>query len=324
MEKVLKIFSSKKLPGNIYQELSKKGFEINIWEKEKDISREELIEACKNVDILIYASYLNLDKETLDKLKTVKLICLYSVGFNHVDIAYANSIGKRITNTPEVLSKATADTAFLLMLATSRKAFYLANTIRTGDWGSFNPSANLGQELDGKTLGIIGLGKIGYFMAQRCRDAFGMRIVYHNRSINNKAEKDLDAQYLSLDELYAQSDVISIHTDLNPSTKHLINMDAFKKMKKNLILVNTARGEVINQEDLVKALEQNLIWGAGLDVTTPEPLPSNHELLNFPQVCILPHIGSATKETREAMSKLIMQNILAYVENKDLITEVKI
>lgn len=265
-----------------------------------------------------------MDKETLQALASVQLICLYSVGYNHVDIAYANALGKKVTNTPDVLSKATADTAFLLMLATSRKAFHLANTVRAGTWSSFDPSANLGQELDGKTLGIIGLGKIGYYMAQRCRDAFGMRIVYHNRSVNPKAEKDLDATYLSLDALYAESDVISLHTDLNPSTKYLINKEAFSKMKKNLILINTARGEVINQEDLVEALENKQIWGAGLDVTSPEPLPSNHKLLSFPQVCILPHIGSATKETREAMSNLILQNIVAYTDNKDLITEIQV
>lgn len=320
-ENKMKIFSTKRIPGDIYEKLKAQGLEIHIHENdEEELSTSALIKNCKGVDILISAGYTALDADTLKALSSVKLICLYSVGFDHVDLKTAKKLGIQITNTPDVLSKATADIAFLLLLASSRKAFYLADTVKQGTWGAFDPMAHLGQELDGKTLGIIGLGKIGYHMAKRCKNAFGMKIIYHNRSRKKEHEAELNARYVSLDELYENSDVISLHMNLNKSSYHMIDARAFEQMKPNTILINTARGDVINQEDLVQALEDKQIWGAGLDVTSPEPLPQDHELLRFPQVCILPHIGSATMETREAMSEIIYQNIDAYFHNKDLIT----
>lgn len=319
----MKIFSTKRLPGKIYQTLEDLKCEIKFWEKDSEISSAELIEHCENVDILILGGFNILDKEVLEQLTSVKLICLYSVGFNHVDIEAANALGKKVTHTPDVLSEATADTAFLLMLATSRKAFYLADTVRKGTWGAFNPTGHLGQELHGKTLGIIGLGKIGYYMAKRSQDAYNMEVIYHNRNQRKDFEEELGVKYVSLEELFKAADVISIHTDLNADSKHILDKAAFEKMKGNVIIVNTARGDVIQQEDLVEALKTGKIWGAGLDVTTPEPLPADHPLLDFPQVCILPHVGSATIETREAMSDLVLNNILAFMKGEELLTEVK-
>ncbi len=316
----MKVFSTKRIPGSIYEKLIAQGFEINIFENDKELSTSALIENCKGVDILISAGYASLNAETLKALSSVKLICLYSVGFDHVDLEAAKKLGIQVTNTPDVLSKSTADIAFLLLQTTSRKAFYLADTVKKGEWGVFDPMANLGQELDGKTLGIIGLGKIGYHMAKRCKDAFDMKIIYHNRAPKKEYEEELNAKYVSLEELYKNSDVISLHMNLNPSSYHMIDAKALAQMKSNAILINTARGDIINQEDLVNALESKQIWGAGLDVTTPEPLPQNHALLGFPQVCILPHIGSATMETRNAMTDIIYQNINAYFHEKDLIT----
>lgn len=317
----MKIFSTKKLPGSIYKKLEEKGFEIEVWKNnEEEISSENLIEKCKGVDILISAGYTALDGETLKAITSVKMICLYSVGFDHVDLETAKAFNIKVTNTPEVLSKATADIAFLLLLATSRKAFYLADSVKQATWGSFNPTAHLGQELNAKTIGIIGLGKIGYHMAKLCKDAYGMKVIYHNRSPKPEYEKELNAEYVSLETLYQKSDVISLHVDLNPSSYHLIDAKAFEQMKSNVIIVNTSRGDVINQDDLVNALEQKQIWGAGLDVTSPEPLPHDHPLLSYPQVCVLPHIGSATMETRAEMSEIIYQNIIAFSENKPLVT----
>lgn len=317
----MRILSTKKLPGSIYDKLATEGFEIIIHENElPSLTDEELIIACKEVDILISAGYHQLNRKLLQSLSSVKLICLYSVGYDHVDLEAAKDLNIQITNTPEVLSKTTADTAFLLMLATSRKAFYLSETVKNGTWGSFNPTGNLGQELDNKTLGILGLGKIGYYMAKRCKEAFGMKVIYHNRKPNAHYGQKLEAEYVNLDELLIQSDILSIHVDLNNSTQHLINADSFKKMKPTSILINTSRGGVINQEDLVKALEEKIIWGAGLDVTTPEPLSPDHPLLSYPQVCILPHVGSGTMETRIAMADLVLDNILAFIKGKDLLT----
>lgn len=323
MEKNLKmkILSTKQLPGTIYNQLEELGYKIEVHSNDlPSLTDAELIKACEGKEILISAGYNRLDRELLTALPSIKLICLYSVGFDHVDLEAAKDLNIQVTNTPDVLSKATADTAFLLMLATSRKAFYLSKTVNEGTWGDFNPMAHLGQELDGKTIGILGLGKIGFYMAKRCKNAFGMKIIYHNRSRNEYAEKSLAAEYVSFEDLLAKSDVLSLHVDLNQSTHHLMNASSFDQMKPNSILINTARGGVIQQDDLVAALKAHKIWGAGLDVTTPEPLPSNHELLSFPQVCILPHVGSGTVETREAMSALVFHNILAYTNGKHLIT----
>lgn len=317
----MKIFSTKRLPGDIYEKLIAQDIQMIIRENDEgELSTSELIEKCQGVDILISVGYASLDAGTLKALSSVKLICLYSVGFDHVDLKAAKELGIQVTNTPDVLSKATADIAFLLLQATARKAFYKAETVKEGTWGTFDPMANLGQELDDKTLGIIGLGKIGYHMAKRCKNAFGMKIIYHNRSRRKEYEEELEAEYVSLEELYKNSDVISLHMNLNESSYHMIDAKAFEQMKSNAILVNTARGDIIKQDDLVKALESKQIWGAGLDVTSPEPLPQNHALLSFPQVCILPHIGSATMETRNAMSEIVYKNIDAYVKGKDLVT----
>lgn len=317
----MKVFSSKRLPGNLYEKLRSQGLEIEIRENDVgELSTDALIENCKGIDILISAGYASLDAQTLKALSSVKLICLYSVGYDHVDLDAAKKLGIQVTNTPDVLSRTTADIAFLLLQATARKAFYLANTVKEGSWGAFDPLAHLGQELDGKTLGIIGLGKIGYHMAKRCKDAFSMKIIYHNRSQRKEYEKDLPAEYVSLEELYKNSDVISLHMNLNDSSYHMIDASAFAQMRSNVILINTARGDIIKQDDLVKALEEKQIWGAGLDVTSPEPLPQDHPLVHFPQVCILPHIGSATRETRDAMSEIVFQNIAAFFDGKELVT----
>jgi lactate dehydrogenase-like 2-hydroxyacid dehydrogenase len=216
-----------------------------------------------------------------------------------------------VSNTPGVLSNATADTAFLLLLAVSRKAFYLHKTIDRGEWGFFDPLANLGFELTGKTLGIVGLGKIGLEMAKRCVGAYKMEVIYHNRHRNEAAEMELGAQWVTFDELLSRSDVVSVHTALTPETKGMFNSAAFHKMKPSSVFINAARGGIHNEEDLAKALQDGIIWGAGLDVTNPEPMRPGNPLLNMPNVAILPHIGSATIEARSAMARLAALNIIA-------------
>lgn len=241
-----------------------------------------------------------------------------AVGYDNIDIPEATKLKIPIGNTPGVLSKATADIAFLLMLALSRKALYLHKKIIHGEWGFYEPTANLGVELDGKTLGIFGLGKIGFEMASRCVKAFDMQVIYHNRSNNIEAEKKLGAKKVSLDELIAQSDVLSVHTALTVETKNFFDYAKFSKMKPTSIFVNTARGGIHNETDLLKALNENLIWGAGLDVTNPEPMLADNPLLTMPNVAVLPHIGSATQETRGAMSRLAAENIIAASKGKRL------
>lgn len=306
----MKVFVTRVIPEAGRKLMEDAGLELQEWTEKRALSQDELIAYCKEADALLSVS-TKLDKDFLRASKHLKVIALHSVGYDNVDVAEATALKIPIGNTPGVLSAATADTAFLLMLATSRKAFYLHKSIIAGDWGFFDPTANLGIELRNKTLGIFGLGKIGLEMAKCCAGAFGMKIIYHNRSRNEAAEKELNATFVSFDDLLAESDVLSVHTALTPETEGKFDWAAFSKMKSRSIFINTARGGIHNEDDLLKALEEHQIWGAGLDVTNPEPMRPDHPLLQMPNVSVLPHIGSATEETRDAMSVLAAKNIIA-------------
>jgi len=237
------------------------------------------------------------------------------VGYDNIDVPEATKRCIPVGNTPDVLSEATADIAFGLMIAVSRKMFYMHKNILHGEWKQFEPLKNLGQQLTGKTLGIFGMGRIGMVMAQRCVGAYGMQVIYHNRNKNPEAEQKFYARYVSFAELLEQSDVISVHSVLSNETKAIFNLDVFKQMKPNAIFINTARGDIHNEVDLQKALEQGIIWGAGLDVTNPEPMMADNPLLNMPYAAILPHIGSATIEARNGMARLAAENIIAFYKN---------
>jgi lactate dehydrogenase-like 2-hydroxyacid dehydrogenase len=204
------------------------------------------------------------------------------------------------------------------MLSVSRKAFYLHDKIVKGDWKFFEPTANLGIQLYGKTLGIFGLGNIGFEMAKRCIGAYYMKVIYHNRHRNLAAEKELNAQFVSFDELLKNSDVLSVHSNLSPSTRGKFDKSAFEKMKPTSIFINTARGAMHNENDLIEALQNGTIWGAGLDVTNPEPMKKDNPLLTMPNAAVLPHIGSATVETRNAMASIAAENIIAGLNGKRL------
>lgn len=313
----MKVFVTRILPEAGLQLLESAGLEVKQWTEKRKLTQEELIEQCRDADALLSVSQV-LNAGFLQASKHLKVIALHSVGYDNVDIAAASSLGIPIGNTPGVLSDATADTAFLLMLATSRNAFYMHQQIIDGEWGFFEPTAHLGRDLKGGTLGIYGLGKIGLEMAKRSASAYGMKVIYHNRSRNEEAEQEVGASYVSFEELLAQSDVISVHTALTPDTAGKFNLSAFRQMKPGAIFVNTARGAIHNEEDLIKALEEKIIWGAGLDVTNPEPMSPYSPLLKMPNVCVLPHIGSATKETRDAMARLAAENIIAGLNGKRL------
>lgn len=313
----MKVFVTRVIPAAGKKILEDAGLSITEWTEKRALSRDELIAHCLDHDALLSAS-TKIDSAFLNACKHLKVIALLSVGFDNVDIAEASRLKIPVGNTPGVLSKATADAAFLLMLATSRKAFYQHKKIARGEWGFFEPTADLGIELDGKTLGVFGLGKIGEEMARRCRGAYGMKIIYHNRSRNEQAERELGAEWVSFEDLLSQSDVLSVHTALTAETKGKFNLESFKKMKSNAIFVNTARGSIHVEKDLKSALKQGLIWGAGLDVTDPEPMDPLNPLLDFPNVSVLPHIGSATLETRNAMAELAANNIVAGLKGEQL------
>lgn len=313
----MKVFITRVIPDSALQLLKDAGVEVVQWTEKRKLTIEELIEKCKSADALLSAGQ-QINKEFLEASSHLKVIALHSVGYDNVDLDTANRLNIPIGNTPGVLSEATADTAFLLMIAAARNAFYMHQTILDGEWGFFEPTANLGKDLAGSTLGIFGLGKIGIEMARRCAGAFNMNIIYHNRSRNEEAEQELGATYVSFDELLAQSDVISVHTALTSETEGKFNLDAFSKMKSNAIFVNTARGSIHNESDLIQALQEKMIWGAGLDVTNPEPMKSDNPLLKMPHVAVLPHIGSSTEKTRSEMARLAAENIIAGLKAQPL------
>ncbi|WP_294222066.1 D-glycerate dehydrogenase [uncultured Chryseobacterium sp.] len=314
----MKVFITKRIPEAGIQLLKDAGLEIFIPEHE-NLSHEEWLNYCKGSDmILSVGSEFRYDQAFFNNCPEVKAIALYSVGFDHVDVKEATARNIPVGNTPDVLSKATSDVAFLLMQSVARRASYNFGKVKSGNWGDFDPLHALGQELYGKTLGIFGLGRIGMEMAKKSKTAFGMEIIYHNRSHNDEAEKELGARYVSFDELITQSDVLSIHANFKPEQKELFNASVFEKMKENAIFINTARGGFHNQKDLYGALSEHKIWGAGLDVTNPEPMFKDDPMLELSNVCVLPHIGSATVEARTGMAKIAAANLIAFSKGEPM------
>ncbi len=316
----MQIFLTRPIPANGVHLLEEAGLKVTTNNRAGSLSYNELLETCRQFDGLLVAGKSRIDRQFLLENRQLKVISLFSVGYDNVDIPTATELGIPVGNTPGILSGATADIAFLLLLAVSRKAFYNYKKILDGKWKEFEPLADLGTELTGKTLGIYGLGSIGFAMAEKCRAAYDMKIIYHNRNRNEKAERELDARYVSFDELLRDSDVISVHVNLTPETRGVFNKQAFSKMKTSAIFINTGRGAVHNESDLKDALENNVIWGAGLDVTNPEPMDKNNPLLLMPNVCVLPHIGSATTETREKMAVIAARNAIAGLNGERLLT----
>lgn len=314
----MKVYVTRVIPEVGIKMLQDAGLMVDVWTEKRNLTEQELIERCKESDALLSAGSNNIGREFLNECRHLKVISLYSVGYDRVDVAEASRLKIPIGNTPDVLSAATADVAFLLMLAVSRKAFYMHKKILSGEWGFYDPTVNLGMELKGKTLGIWGLGKIGSEMARRCIGAYNMKVVYCNRHNNTEAEKEFNAVKVSFDELLEQSDVLSVHTALTSETKGKFDKSAFAKMKNTAIFINTARGGIHNEEDLIEALQNGTIWGAGLDVTNPEPMHADNPLLNMPNVAVLPHIGSATKEARDGMAIIAAKNVIAGLQGKPL------
>lgn len=313
-----KIFISKLFPEIGVDLLKQNGFKVTSWNEERPMTQDELIENSKLNDALFCAGSDSIDKRFLNACSHLDIISQFAAGYDNIDIPEATKLGIPIGYAPNAMSDATADTAFGLMIATSRKMFYMHKQIIKGEWTYFKPKANLGMELKGKTLGIFGLGRIGIEMAKRCKGAYNMNIIYNNSKPNISAEKEIHARYVDFNTLLSESDVISVHSSLNAQTEGIFNKDAFSKMKPTSIFINTSRGMVHNELDLIEALNTNSIWGAGLDVTNPEPMLSNNPLLHMENVCVLPHIGSATIEARNDMARLAATNIIEYYKNNNV------
>jgi glyoxylate reductase len=250
--------------------------------------------------------------------RQLKVVSNYAVGFNNIDIAEASARGIRVGNTPGVLTEATADMAMTLLLASARRIWEAASAVRLGQWQTWEPRGYIGQDLVGKTLGIVGLGRIGTALARKCRGGWDMRILYFDQYKNEAAQRELEAKQVDWDTLLRESDFVSVHTNLDDSTRGMFNAEAFRKMKRTAVFINTARGPLHDSKALYEALKAGEIFAAGLDVTDPEPLPANDPLLTLPNCLIVPHIASATVSSRNGMAEIAADNLLAGLKGQPL------
>jgi glyoxylate reductase len=259
-----------------------------------------------------------IDAALLDTAPKLKVVSNFAVGFNNIDIPACTARGIVVGNTPGVLTDATADLAFALLMAAARRIVDSWQYAAGNHWKTWEPLGHIGVDLAGKTLGIVGMGRIGTAMARRCRFGWNMSVLYADLNANAQAEKDLGARKVELDELLRESDFISVHTDLNPQTRGLFNAARFRQMKPTAVFINTARGPVVVEADLIAALKAGTIFAAGLDVTDPEPPVPDSELFRTPNLVVVPHIASATKGTRDAMATICARNLLAGLSGKPL------
>ncbi|HPO26558.1 MAG TPA: D-glycerate dehydrogenase, partial [Petrotogaceae bacterium] len=274
-----KVYITRNIPEKGIETL-KSLYDVKVWPDELAIAKDILKEELRDCQGVITMLSDKIDSQVIDSAPNLKVISNYAVGYDNIDIKYAASKGIKIGNTPGVLTETTADLAFTLLMAVSRRITEAAEYVKQGNWKTWGPQLMLGYDIWGSTIGIIGFGRIGQAMARRAL-GFGMKVLYYSRTRKQQAEKEMNVTYCSLEQIYQQSDFISLHTDLNPSTKGLIGKEAFQAMKPSCILINTARGQVINTADLIDALKTKKIAGAGLDVTDPEPINMDSELLRM-------------------------------------------
>ena len=289
--------------------------DADVWDEEMPPTRDVLLEKVRGVDGLLSMLTDRVDAELLDAAgPQLKVVSNHAVGFDNIVVPDATARGIPIGNTPGILTDATADIAFALLLTAARRIVESEKYIREGKWKTWHPSMLLGMDLAGKTLGIVGFGRIGRAVAKRAV-GFGMRIIYYSPG----AESEFGAIKMnSLDELLHESDFVSIHTPLNDSTRHMVNADFLSKMKPNAVFINTSRGPVVDQAALYEALKAKQIFAAGLDVTNPEPLPLTSPLLTLDNCVIVPHIGSASERTRDDMARLAAENLIAGLKGERL------
>ncbi len=292
--------------------------EMDLWTDPLPPPRDELLRRVEDCQGLLSLLTDTVDAELMDRAPKLVVVSNFAVGFNNIDVAAATQRGIAVGNTPGVLTDATADMAVTLLLAAARRRVEGHHYTLSGKWKTWEPLGHIGQDLVGRTLGIVGMGRIGFATARRLHRGWDMQVLYYDIHRNEHAERELGARQVDFDTLLAESDFVSIHTNLDDSTRGLFDAEAFRKMKPTAVLVNTARGPIVVQEDLRQALEQGEIFAAGLDVTDPEPIDPNDPLLKLPNVIVAPHIASATVRSRNRMAEIAAENLLAGLEGRPL------
>lgn len=315
------VFITRKISMEVLNPL-KQIADVQMWNSESEaVPREVLMKEVEKADALLTMLSDSVDEELLSHAPKLKVIANLAVGYDNIDLEAASRNGVVVCNTPDVLTETTADLTFGLMLAAARRLTEAHHFVKGGEWQSWSPYLLAGTDVHHKTIGIVGMGSIGTAVARRAK-GFGMELMYHNRSRHAGAEDELGAIYCTFDQLLEASDFVVCLTPLTDETKHLFDADAFKRMKPSAIFVNVGRGQVVDEEALIQALENKEIAGAGLDVFYKEPIGADHPLLQFPQVVALPHIGSASVETRTTMMELCRDNIIAVLEGRKAKSEI--
>lgn len=316
----MKIFITREIPSIGIELLKKKGFIVSVYKKDNPIPREELLKLIKGYDGIITLLSDKIDKEAIDEMKNCKVIANYAVGFNNIDVDYAKSKSIVVTNTPDVLTDSTADITMALVLTCARRIPESEKFVRDKKFVGWKPKLFLGMELRNKYFGILGAGRIGTAVAKRAH-SFGCKILYYSNSKNEFLETELKAKKVSLKTILTKSDIISLHLPLNRNTKNLLSAQNLKLLKPSAILINTARGEILDETYLIKMLKEKKLAAAGLDVYEGEP-NIKKEFYELDNVILLPHIGSATTEARDNMCLLAAKNIIAVLSGKRALTPV--
>lgn len=299
----MKVFVTRKIPGEHLAKLVEAGHEVEVSAFDRPLRAEELVEKAKGIDALVSVLTDRVDGDLMDVAgPQFKIVSNYAVGFDNIDVAAATERGVVVTNTPsDEVNEAVAEHTWALILSLSRRIVEADEAVRRGAYKGWEPEIFLGTNLIGKTLGIIGLGKIGAMVARRAA-GYNMILLYNKHSPDPEAEKELGVRYATLDDLLARSDVVTLHVPLTEETRHMINKATLEKMKKGSYLINTARGSIVDEHDLVDAIRTGHLAGAALDVFDSEP-DINPELIGMANVVLTPHIASATREARDKMSE---------------------
>ena len=296
----MKVVVTRKLPFDVRNHFA--GFDLFYHESQEPLARERLEQELQDADGLVSLLAEPIDRNLIERAPRLKVIGNYAVGYNNIDLEAAREHGIHVCNTPHVLTEATAELGFALVMAVARRIPDADRFTREHGHVAWTPTLYLGKELAGRTIGIFGMGRIGQALAKRAR-GFDMRVVYNKRSRDEHAELMLPAEYVTFDELTEQSDVIVVTAPLTEGTRHSFGLDTFRRMKNDAIFVNIGRGPIVKEADLVRALEENELFGAGIDVYEFEPEVTK-ELLGLSNVVVLPHVGSATYRSRSEMARL--------------------
>ena len=289
--------------------------DVRVWDKDEQIPRDVLLREIRDCDGVLTLLTERVDREFLDAAPACKIVANMAVGYNNVDVEACTERKVLVTNTPGVLTETTADFAFALLMAVARFVVPGVQYVKEGKWKTWSPTLFVGRDIHHATLGIVGMGRIGQEMAKRGR-GFDMEIIYYDVYRREDLEQQHGYRYVDVDTLLAESDFVTVHVDLNESTRKMFSSDAFRKMKKTAYLINAARGPIVDTDALYEALRSGESAGAGLDVADPDPLPADHPLLTLENAVVCPHIASASLQTRTKMAVLAAENIVAVLNGE--------